>query len=363
MSKNGIDKLIKGISTISNESEWNKIHKKVDNFYMQDKSSEEVSLSYMEFLYESTKINTILSNIVHKIVNKGEEIFQQHPNSKKILKKYFSILFSLLRKKEDISEIAKYKIKTMVENNVLSEEGVVYIFNWISDSDNILEEINFEKTLEIAKLMKEKYANSEKVEVSYLRLLSRILLEVFDEEEIFDILENEFVRFTETQKSEKVAIAYLDILSKFFSTEDSRNNELLKKVEKVYKKFQSSEEVAVSYLNFLSKFFSTEGSQNNELLEKGEKVYKEFQSSEKVVVSYLNFLYQAPVDNSSISLLKNIEKRIIKEEKDGQKSPLISLTYLQCLLKMSSKDLKLGPIEKKLTNIVVTYKKMRNKRK
>ena len=386
MSKNGIDKLIKGISNISNESEWNKIHKKVDNFYMQDKSSEEVSLSYMDFLYESTKINTILSNIVHKIVNKGEEIFQQHPNSKKILKKYFSILFSLLRKKEDISEIAKYKIKTMVENNVLSEEGVVYIFNWISDSDNILEEINFEKTLEIAKLMKEKYANSEKVEVSYLRLLSRILLEVFDEEEIFDILENEFVRFTETQKSEKVAIAYLDILSKFFSTEDSRNNELLKKVEKVYKKFQSSEEVAVSYLNFLSKFFSTEGSQNNELLEKvekvykkfqsseevavsylnflskffstegsqnnellekGEKVYKEFQSSEKVVVSYLNFLYQAPVDNSSISLLKNIEKRIIKEEKDGQKSPLISLTYLQCLLKMSSKDLKLGPIEKK----------------
>ena len=397
MSKNGIDKLIKGTSNIKKKSEWNKIHKEVDDFYKQNKSSEEVSLSYMEFLYESTKIKPILSDIVNIIVNKSEEIFEQNSNSKKLLKMYFRILFSLLRKNDDISEIA---IKTMVENNVLSEEDIVYIFNWISGSDNVLEKINFGKISKFTNLMREKYASSVEVEVHYLRLLESILLELFDEEEILSILENEFVRFTETQKSEKVAIAYLDIISKFlsaqfeglqnnellkkgekvykefqsseevavsylnflsrfFSTEDSRNNELLKKVEKVYKKFQSSEEVAVSYLNFLSKFFSTEGSQNNELLEKGEKVYKEFQSSEKVVVSYLNFLYRAPVNNSSISLFKNIEKRIKKAEKEGRNSPIISLAYLQCLLKMRSKEnkeLKLGRIEKKVEEIYEKYR-------
>lgn len=83
MSKNGIDKLIKGISNIKKKSEWNKIHKEVDDFYKQDKSSEEVSLSYMKFLYESTKIKSILSDIVNIIVNKGEEIFEQNSNSKK----------------------------------------------------------------------------------------------------------------------------------------------------------------------------------------------------------------------------------------------------------------------------------------
>lgn len=349
MSKNEIDKLIKGISNIKKKSEWNKIQKEVDDFYKQDETSEEVSLSYMEFLYESTKIKSISSDIVKIIVNKGEEIFEQHSNSKKILEIYFRILFSLLRKKDDISEIAMKKIKIMVENNVLSEEGIVYIFNWISDSDSIFKKINVGKLSNIVELMRNQYARSEEVEVSYLRLYKRMSLEVFDEEQVLDSLEKEFVRFTETQKSEKVALAYLDILSKFLSTkfEGSQSNGLLKKGEKVYKNFQSSEEVAVSYLNFLSKFFSTEGSQNNELLEKGEKVYKEFQSSEKVVVSYLSFLYRTPVNNTSISLFKNIEKRIIKEEKEGKKSPLISLAYLQCLLKMSSKELKLGPIEKK----------------
>ena len=346
MSKNGIDKLIKGISNISNESEWNKIQKKVDNVYMQDKSSEEVSLSYMEFLYESTKINTILSNIVHKIVNKGEEIFEQNSNSKNILKIYFRILFSLLRKKEDISKIAKYKIETMVEDNVLSEEDVVYIFNWIFDSESVFKKINEEKLSKIVDLMRNQYERSEEVEVSYLRLYTRMSLEVIDEEQVLDMLEKEFVRFTENKKSDKVAITYLDILPNFFIIKrtNSQINDLLEKGEKVYEGFKSSEDVAASYLNFLSKFFSVDNtdSQINELLEKGEKVYEGFKSSEKVVVSYLKFLYRAPVNNSSISLFKNIEKRIKKEHRN---SSIIYLVYLQCLLKMSSKELKLETLE------------------
>ena len=346
MSKNGIDKLIKGISNISNESEWNKIQKKVDNVYMQDKSSEEVSLSYMEFLYESTKINTILSNIVHKIVNKGEEIFEQNSNSKNILKIYFRILFSLLRKKEDISKIAKYKIETMVEDNVLSEEDVVYIFNWIFDSESVFKKINEEKLSKIVDLMRNQYERSEEVEVSYLRLYTRMSLEVIDEEQVLDMLEKEFVRFTENKKSDKVAITYLDILPKFFIIKrtNSQINDLLEKGEKVYEGFKSSEDVAASYLNFLSKFFSVDNtdSQINELLEKGEKVYEGFKSSEKVVVSYLKFLYRAPVNNSSISLFKNIEKRIKKEHRN---SSIIYLVYLQCLLKMNSKELKLETLE------------------
>ena len=253
MSKNGIDKLIKGISNISNESEWNKIQKKVDNVYMQDKSSEEVSLSYMEFLYESTKINTILSNIVHKIVNKGEEIFEQNSNSKNILKIYFRILFSLLRKKEDISKIAKYKIETMVEDNVLSEEDVVYIFNWIFDSESVFKKINEEKLSKIVDLMRNQYERSEEVEVSYLRLYTRMSLEVIDEEQVLDMLEKEFVRFTENKKSDKVAITYLDILPNFFIIKrtNSQINDSLEKGEKVYEGFKSSEYVEESYFNFL----------------------------------------------------------------------------------------------------------------
>lgn len=239
------------------------------------------------------------------------------------------------------------KIKTRVEDNVLSEEDIVYIFNWISDSDSIFEKIDVGKLSDIVELMRNEYAGSEEVEASYLRLYKRMLSEESDEEEVLDSLEQEFVRFIENQKSDKVAITYLDILPELFINKrtDSQINDVLEKGEKVYEGFRSSEDVVASYLNFLSKFLSTklEGSQIDELLKKGEKVYKEFQSSEKVVVSYLKFLYRAPVNNSSISLFKNIEKRIKEEYRN---SSIIYLVYLQCLLKMSSKELKLETLEK-----------------
>ena len=239
------------------------------------------------------------------------------------------------------------KIKTRVEDNVLSEEDIVYIFNWISDSDSIFEKIDVGKLSDIVELMRNEYAGSEEVEASYLRLYKRMLSEESDEEEVLDSLEQEFVRFIENQKSDKVAITYLDILPELFINKrtDSQINDVLEKGEKVYEGFRSSEDVVASYLNFLSKFLSTklEGSQSDELLKKGEKVYKEFQSSEKVVVSYLKFLYRAPVNNSSISLFKNIEKRIKEEYRN---SSIIYLVYLQCLLKMSSKELKLETLEK-----------------
>lgn len=239
------------------------------------------------------------------------------------------------------------KIKTRVEDNVLSEEDIVYIFNWISDSDSIFEKIDVGKLSDIVELMRNEYAGSEEVEASYLRLYKRMLSEESDEEEVLDSLEQEFVRFIENQKSDKVAITYLDILPELFINKrtDSQINDVLEKGEKVYEGFRSSEDVVASYLNFLSKFLSTklEGSQIDELLKKGEKVYKEFQSSEKVVVSYLKFLYRAPVNNSSISLFKNIEKRIKEEYRN---SSIIYLVYLQCLLKMSSKELKLESLEK-----------------
>lgn len=198
------------------------------------------------------------------------------------------------------------KIKTMVEDNVLSEKDIVYIFNWISDSDSIFKKIDVGKLSNIVELMRKQYAGSEEVEASYLRLYKRMSLEVLDEEQVLDRLEKEFVRFTENQKSDKVAISYLDILPEFFINKPT-------------------------------------DSQINDVLKKGEKVYKEFQSSEKVVVSYLKFLYRAPVNNSSISLFKNIEKRIKKEHRN---SSIIYLVYLQCLLKMSSKELKLETLEK-----------------
>lgn len=239
------------------------------------------------------------------------------------------------------------KIKTRVEDNVLSEEDIVYIFNWISDSDSIFEKIDVGKLSDIVELMRNEYAGSEEVEASYLRLYKRMLSEESDEEEVLDSLEQEFVRIIENQKSDKVAITYLDILPELFINKrtDSQINDVLEKGEKVYEGFRSSEDVVASYLNFLSKFLSTklEGSQIDELLKKGEKVYKEFQSSEKVVVSYLKFLYRAPVNNSSISLFKNIEKRIKEEYRN---SSIIYLVYLQCLLKMSSKELKLETLEK-----------------
>lgn len=239
------------------------------------------------------------------------------------------------------------KIKTMVEDNVLSEKDIVYIFNWISDSDSIFKKIDVGKLSNIVELMRKQYAGSEEVEASYLRLYKRMSIEVLDEEQVLDRLEKEFVRFTENQKSDIVAISYLDILPEFFINKptDSQINDVLEKGEKVYEGFRSSEDVVASYLNFLSKLLSTklEGSQIDELLKKGEKVYKEFQSSEKVVVSYLKFLYRAPVNNSSISLFKNIEKRIKEEYRN---SSIIYLVYLQCLLKMSSKELKLETLEK-----------------
>ena len=194
----------------------------------------------------------------------------------------------------------------MVEDNVLSEKDIVYIFNWISDSDSIFKKIDVGKLSNIVELMRKQYAGSEEVEASYLRLYKRMSLEVLDEEQVLDRLEKEFVRFTENQKSDKVAISYLDILPEFFINKPT-------------------------------------DSQINDVLKKGEKVYKEFQSSEKVVVSYLKFLYRAPVNNSSISLFKNIEKRIKKEHRN---SSIIYLVYLQCLLKMSSKELKLETLEK-----------------
>ena len=239
------------------------------------------------------------------------------------------------------------KIKTMVEDNVLSEKDIVYIFNWISDSDSIFKKIDVGKLSNIVELMRKQYAGSEEVEASYLRLYKRMSIEVLDEEQVLDRLEKEFVRFTENQKSDIVAISYLDILPEFFINKptDSQINDVLEKGEKVYEGFRSSEDVVASYLNFLSKLLSTklEGSQIDELLKKGEKVYKEFQSSEKVVVSYLKFLYRAPVNNSSISLFKNIEKRIKEEYRN---SSIIYLVYFQCLLKMSSKELKLETLEK-----------------
>ena len=198
------------------------------------------------------------------------------------------------------------KIKTMVEDNVLSEKDIVYIFNWISDSDSIFKKIDVGKLSNIVELMRKQYAGSEEVEASYLRLYKRMSIEVLDEEQVLDRLEKEFVRFTENQKSDIVAISYLDILPEFFINKPT-------------------------------------DSQINDVLKKGEKVYKEFQSSEKVVVSYLKFLYRAPVNNSSISLFKNIEKRIKKEHRN---SSIIYLVYLQCLLKMSSKELKLETLEK-----------------
>ena len=198
------------------------------------------------------------------------------------------------------------KIKTMVEDNVLLEKDIVYIFNWISDSDSIFKKIDVGKLSNIVELMRKQYAGSEEVEASYLRLYKRMSVEVLDEEQVLDSLEKEFVRFTENQKSDKVAISYLDILPEFFINKPT-------------------------------------DSQINDVLKKGEKVYKEFQSSEKVVVSYLKFLYRAPVNNSSISLFKNIEERIKKEHRN---SSIIYLVYLQCLLKMSSKELKLETLEK-----------------